>query len=115
MAKITDDKEHSAMRNVQASDIMKEIGHQREAVQDLIRERRQRIQDAYLLLPDVARFGEGCEYRVICAPENERVLKIVQKIEDVPEYDTYVFFRREGRWVMATEEYNRHVYKGVYL
>ena len=84
--------------------------------QELIDERRLKIREASTKLPDPSIYPDGATYKVPCPIEELWFSKPrLVTDEDMIAVDCYLFTKGSGRWFMSTEEYNRHIFKGLYL
>ena len=112
--RITNDPEHEIMKTIKGSEIVNEIHKQNTEVKKLLHERRSVIKKAYLSLPDPANYHDGDVYKVVCPPNGNRLLKIVNSEDDLEIFEKYEFVLVNGKWGMTETEYNFHLFKGFY-
>jgi hypothetical protein len=82
-------------------------------IESLSAERKRRIHEAYLKLPNPDEF-KGDIYRI---PKYNTDMRVVGKckIFKMNKKEYYEFVKINGKWAMTEPEMNRHVYEGLYI
>ena len=112
----TNDEEYEALLDVRADEIINEVNRQKEILKALQLDRQKNVRIAYMKLPPPSEYIEGETYRVPCLPEHGFLRLVTEKdLDPCGNFDYYEFLKRNGRWVMTDEEFNRHIYRGAYI